>query len=146
GGEYELFYQPLTLAVKWGSDGHELMEKNREVNGQVAQARQGSSLYFKPALTFPTRSELGFCARLHPEDIIYNTNVPVIVPNEGLDIFHLLGLFNSSIIRYLLDTQSHRRSYSPGLIRRVIWQDTNSDTIAQVSAVALRAAATKASY
>src|SRR5262249_55453152 len=111
-----------------------------------AQARQGSIFYFRPALTFPTRSELGFCARLHPKDCIYSSNGPVIVPHEGVELAYLLGLFNSCIIRYLLDSQSHRRSYSPGLIRRINWQECSQAAMAIVRCAALDATFSKAGY
>ena len=95
------------------------MAKNYEVNKQVAQARQGSTFFFREAVTFPSRSELGFCARWQPAGAIYSSNAPVVMPNEQIEPFALLALLNATDIRRLVDKQAHRRSYSPGLIRRL---------------------------
>jgi hypothetical protein len=123
GGEYELFYQPLKLVVNWGEDGLELAEKNRTVNGQTAQARQGSSLYFRQGFTFPSRSELGFCARAFPEGAIFSSNGPAILRNGQISNYVLAALLNSTKVRSFIDVQSHRRSYSPGLLGRVPYRE-----------------------
>ena len=51
------YYSDQCMVVKWNKDGSEMSEKNREVNGQTAQARQGSDYYFRPGGTYSLRGQ-----------------------------------------------------------------------------------------
>lgn len=141
GGDYQLFVRPLQCLIMWGEGGQELQAKNRMVNGQTAQARQGSSLYFKPGITYISRSK-GFSPTVFPEGAIFSSNGPVIIPHSKCDPNFLLGLLCSSPVRAAVDAQAHRMSYSSGKLKRVrvpTLSDNEIQTIARASRETIRA-------
>ncbi|MEN9664762.1 MAG: system adenine-specific DNA-methyltransferase PglX, partial [Planctomycetota bacterium] len=131
--EFNLFYYPYDNLVKWAGNGDELAERNRRVNEQTAQARQGSSFYFRPGLSFSRRGEPTIAFRTYPADCAFSSNGAVVLPTEMKDADYLLGLLNSSWVRAAIHTQAHKFSYSVGHPKAIAWV---SPSIEQRTAVA----------
>ena len=119
--EFNLFYYSHFNVVKWNADGIELGERNRQVNGETAQARQGESFFFKPGISFSRRGEPSIAFRTHPASCMFSSNGPVVLPIDPHDAFYLLGLLNSSWIRAAIHTQAHKFSYTVGHVKAVTW-------------------------
>jgi hypothetical protein len=119
--EFNLFYYPYENLVKWNTNGDELAERNRQVNGQTAQARQGSTFYFRPGLSFSRRGEPTIAFRSHPAACAFSSNGAVVLPEEMADAIYLLGLLNSSWVRAAIHTQAHKFSYSVGHPKSIRW-------------------------
>jgi hypothetical protein len=119
--EFNLFYYPYDNLVKWAGNGDELAERNRQVNEQTAQARQGSSFYFKPGLSFSRRGEPTIAFRTYPADCAFSSNGAVVLPTDMRDAQYLLGFLNSSWVRAAIYTQAHKFSYSVGHPKSIAW-------------------------
>jgi hypothetical protein len=125
GGEYEPYFSPLHLAVKWNLDGREL-EAFGESVGNAARARQSSSFYFRQGLTYPARTTSGFSPRLLPSGVIFSHMGMSVFCNENVDPFFILGILLSPIAKSILElyvgigdaveSGSAARRYSTGVI------------------------------
>lgn len=123
GGDYAKYYTDIHLVINRYRNGQELAEVNRNLNGQVAQSRQGSTYYFKPGLTFTSRSGLGISVRALPSGSVISHNAPTIYPIKNMSNKFLLGWINSRLIKTLIEIQSSADYYTPGSVKMVPWID-----------------------
>jgi len=115
GGAYAVFYSDLPLLLNWGKDGSQVCEVNRQVNGQVAQARQASVHYYKSGGTYSRRCK-DFGVRVLPADFIIGEKGPAILPlNEHSPSF-VIGLMNARLFRALINLQANAKQYDTGII------------------------------
>ncbi|MEN6481107.1 MAG: hypothetical protein ABFD29_02895 [Anaerolineaceae bacterium] len=121
GGDYAKYYTDIHLVINRSNNGQELAEVNKNLNGQVAQSRQGSTYYFKPGLTFTSRSGLGISVRALPAGSVISHNAPTIYPINNISNQFLLGWVNSRLIKTLIEIQSSADYYTPGSVKMVPW-------------------------
>ena len=121
GGEYANYYTDVHLLVNRRDDGAELAEKNRQVNGQVAQSRQGHSYYYRPGCQYTGRSAKGFSARAIPAGCVMSSNAPLILTESDVSLTYILGWVNSRLIRSLIQVRAMSDDYVPGLVKRLPW-------------------------
>lgn len=126
GGEFAKYYAEVYLCVKRKQNGSELAAVNMMRNGQVAQSRQGSSYYYRPGLTFTSRSSKGFSVRALPAGCVISHNAPTIYPAGQASNEYLLGWANSRLIRMLAEVQASASYYTPGSIKELPWIDPDS--------------------
>ena len=119
--EFNLFYYPYENLVKWNKGGNELAERNKQVNGQTAQARQGSAFYFQPGISFSRRGEPSIAFRVHPSGCLFSSNGAVVLPSKMDFSLYILGFLNSSWVRTAIHTQAHKFSYSVGHTKSIKW-------------------------
>jgi len=127
GGEYAKYYTDVHLLVNRRNDGEELAEANRRLNGQTAQSRQGSKHYYKPGLTFTSRSARGFTVRVLPADCIISHNAPSIYGNEDENNAYLIAWLNSRTIRTLVELQANATYYTPGSVKDLPWIEPDEE-------------------
>ena len=120
GGFYAKYYTDIHLVINRFRDGYELAEVNRIVNGQVAQSRQGSDYYYRPGLTFTSRS-IGISVRALPLGSVISHNAPTIYAQKNISNNYLLGWINSRLIKTLIEIQSSVDYYTPGSVKMVPW-------------------------
>ena len=142
---FETFVSPPTLLVKWNRDGRELQAYNFVVNGQTAQARQGSRSYFRPGVSYMWRSER-FCPRLMPRDCVFSHTAPVVLPKDEHDIFYILGWLASELIRSLIECQSHSNAFTPGIIKSLPFCAPPSEVREEIANTAQSCVQAKASF
>jgi hypothetical protein len=131
------FYHPYEIVTKWNGDGAELCERNRQVNGQVAQARQGSSHYFKPGIVFSRRSRPSIAFRVHPSGCVFSSVCGVVFPaSEGTTLF-LMGVLNSRFVRAAIHTLT-TYSYTVGHIRAILAPRQEEHAVSKISALTAR--------
>jgi len=122
GGEYAKYYSDLHLLVKWNGGGEELSEVNRQVNGQVAQARQASDYYRKHGATYSKRSVKGFSARALPSGCVIGTKGPAVLSESDVEPSYIVGWLNCSLIISLIHVQANAYEFNTGIIKRLPWR------------------------
>ena len=122
GGEFARYYSDLSLLVFWRSDGRELAEENRKVNGQVAQSRQASEYYRRPGGTYSKRSAKGFSCRALPAGCIIGTKGPAVLSESDVSPAYIIGWLNSRLIRSLIHFQANAYEFNTGIVKRLPWK------------------------
>ncbi len=139
--EFSLYYYPPRIVVKWENEGLEVCATNERVNGQVAQARQGSDHYGRPGLVFSRRSSPSICFRVHYSESSFASNTGVVLPHNDADLPLLAAVLNSTVARAAVRSLSNRDSYTVGHIKRLVWPsiDTDRSSIEAAALTLLRA-------
>ena len=119
--EFSLYYYPTKIVTKWNGTGKELCARNEIVNGQTAQARQGSSFYDRQGLVFSRRSSPSIAIRVHPSGASFASNSGVLIPRSGTSPLLLSAVVNSVVARAAVNSLSNRDSYTVGHIRALKW-------------------------
>ena len=146
GGEFARYYSDLPLLICWRSDGRELAEENRRVNGQVAQSRQASEYYRRPGATYSKRSAKGFSCRALPAGCIIGTKGPAVLSESDASPAYILGWLNSRLIRSLIHIQANAYEFNTGIVKRLPWKYVESpDQLADAVRQAILAMRRKAS-
>jgi hypothetical protein len=125
GGEYANFYTDVHLLVNRASDGAELAEVNRLVNGQVAQSRQASSYYYRPGCQYSGRSQKGFSARAIPSGCVMNSGSPMVLSESPTSVSYLLGWLSSRLVKSLIEMQAIDMGFPPGVLKTLPWIEPN---------------------
>ncbi len=137
GGSYAVFYSDLPLLLNWEQDGSQVCEVNRQVNGQVAQARQASVHYYKPGGTYSRRCK-DFGVRVLPADFVIGEKGPAILPlNEHSPSF-VVGLMNARLFRALINLQANAKQYDTGLVESCPLAEFDKETIIDIENAAAR--------
>ena len=111
GGDFCRFYSDVSLVVHWTTDSIEEIKKSGVI--------RNPTYYFKPALTWPRRTQRGFNLRIMPRGCVFADKGPVIFPARERDNWFLLGLANSSPAEYLLKELMSFGSWEVGVIKRL---------------------------
>ena len=123
GGDFSTYYGQIPLLIKWENDGAEISQKNIEVNGQTAQARQASSYYFRKGATYSRKSK-GFGVRVMPQGCIFGEKGPAIFSESNMPVEYVVGWLNTRFIRRLVELQANKSQYDTGSICRLPWRLT----------------------
>ena len=132
--DFAMYFYPSSVVVNWANGGAEVCARNERVNGQVAQARQGSTHYGRPGLVFSRRSAPSISFRCHPAGASFASNTGVVLPNDGVDVFQLAGVLNSGPYRAAVNSIANN-SYTVGHIKKLGWP-TDSDALSEVGLIA----------
>lgn len=119
GGEYSQFYADLHLVVNWERDGQEMKEWAAPLYNNSGWSRiiKSTDFYFRPGLTWPLRSQVGFNVRAYPAGSTFGHKGPVgFISPQMLIAF--LGLMNSEVFQTLVSLQMAFGSYEVGVIQR----------------------------
>lgn len=141
--EFSLYYYPPQVLVNWARDGQEVCARNEQVNGQSAQARQGSTHYGRSGVVFARRSSPSIAFRAHPAGCAFASNTGVVLPHDGIAPVLLLAVLNSSAIRAAVVSLSNRDSYTVGHVKRIRWPEIGPSDLEELSEKALRILAHK---
>lgn len=116
GGEFRRYYADQHLVMRWD-------EKLGGYPGFLGTVHRplerpaSCDHFFRPGLTYSTRSQRGFSLRVLPADTIFHAKGPgVFVPGDQRLV--MLGLLNSSAYSSLLNLQVSFGSYEVGIIQR----------------------------
>ena len=125
GGDFAKYYTDVHLVINREKDGLELAAVNQNVNGQIAQSRQGSTYYYRPGLTFTSRSARGLSIRALPSGCVISHNSPTIYALGEISNGYLLGWINSRLICTLIQMQASADYFTPGSVKMVPWTKPN---------------------
>jgi hypothetical protein len=110
GGAYSPYYADLHLVVNWERDGE-------EVRGFDRAFIRNESFYFRPGLTWPLRTPLGFNMRAYPAGAIFGHKGPVAFVHQD-DLASYLALANSRAFGMVISLQMAFGSYEVGVVQR----------------------------
>jgi hypothetical protein len=103
GGEYQPYYSPTPLLLNWESNGEELRAFEKDRHGTDAQVIQSISLWWKPGITYPRVTSVGFGPRAMPKGHIFGSESISIFPQKDSHLLPLLGLLCSSWAEDLIE-------------------------------------------
>ena len=116
GGGFRRYYSDVHLVVDWD----EVNGTFRGFEGTVHRPLKrpaSADHFFRAGLTYSSRTQLAFSARILPEGTIFHAKGPgVFVPVA--DRYPILGLMNSKVFQALLKLQMAFGSYEVGVIQR----------------------------
>lgn len=96
GGDYKPGFSSPKLVQNWHANGREIRAKSVSERRTEAQVIQSSKYWFRPSLSYPYTSSVGFGPRLFFADTIISTDSVAIVPHDLTDRNWLLGVLLSS--------------------------------------------------
>jgi hypothetical protein len=120
GGAFSPYYYDVHLLVDWENDGERIKKLCRERGESPSRYVRSESLYFRPGLTWPRRTQKGLNVRALPADCIFaDKGAAAFVPNNDPDDFlALLAVMNSLPFQMLVELQMAFGSYEVGVIQR----------------------------
>ena len=131
GGEFSPYYADVFLCVNWDSSG-------REVYAFDKSFPRNEKFYFRPGLTWPLRTQIGFGIRAMPASCVFGHKGPAaFVENDSPDqLLAILAITASSTFRYLVELQMAFGSYEVGVIQRtpvLTFPPTDADDLARLA-------------
>lgn len=125
GGAQSKFYADIFLVVRWGEDGRDIKEwKTDQLRlGNITANNSrcwNESHYFRPGITWPSRTQSGLGMRAMPSGSIFAHKGPAafVERDEPESLLALLAITTSSIFRFCVDLQMAFGSYEVGVIQR----------------------------
>ena len=123
GGAYSRYQSNIHLLANTKSGLAESCAINIQKNGTDAQARQASTYWRRPGITYSTRSQKGFSARVMPTGCMFTGQGPLVVSETSTPNEYILGWLNSKFITGLLEIQANDGKFLTGLIKTLPWKD-----------------------
>jgi hypothetical protein len=126
--------------VNWERDGEEMKAWADPLYGNSGWSRiiKSVDFYFRPGLTWPLRTQLGFNMRAYPRGAIFGHKGPVACVHE-VELPCYLGLANSSTLSLLISLQMAFGSYEVGVIQRTPVPDSSGQNGKRLGELALSA-------
>jgi len=116
GGEFRRYYADIHLVVDWDEPEGTFRGFEGTVHRPLKRPASADH-FFKAGLTYSSRTQLAFSARILPEGTIFHAKGPgVFVPIQ--DRYPILGLMNSRVFQALLKLQMAFGSYEVGVVQR----------------------------
>jgi hypothetical protein len=119
GGSFARFYFDFQLLLDWYRDGAAVKAAAGARYGSVTRIIQAQGFYGLGGLTYPRRSQRGFCVRALPsEDIFTDKGVSIsLIDNSNKSLW--LGILNSTLIAACVEMQSGSAAYEAGYVQRL---------------------------
>lgn len=142
GGEYSPYYGDIHLVVEWEEDGRRIRETGRDARVQNTQ------YYFRPGLTWPSRTVSAFAPQALPEGAVFSPRGPLCVPMKSSEALGLLAWLSSRVVRFQVEASAPAgeetktggtaaRDYTVGMIQNMPWPAAlgHDDDICQLCAL-----------
>ncbi len=116
GGAFCRYHADIHLLIDWD-------DKNRTFRGfegtlhRPMKKPASVDHFFRRGITYSSRTQIGFSARILPAECIFHAKGPGVFPNPGEE-YAVLAVMNSRIYQALLDIQISFGSYEIGVINR----------------------------
>ena len=115
GGAFERFYFDTHLVVDWSDASKAKYHRLRE-----------QELYFREGITWPYRSQKGFCPRRLDGRGIHSHVGHSAFPTDLNATWYLLAVFSSTLFEWVLETFSAFGKYEIGMIKAMPIPEPNS--------------------
>lgn len=140
GGAYSPFYDAIYLTVNWFGNGYELKRYVEQTVGSASRKIQAPEFYFRPGITWPSRTQSGFAPRALPHGCVFDTKGnSAFIPGDDLEeILAFLSLFLSSTFRSLVNLQMSFGAFEVGVIQRTPIPPLDEQARESLSALARR--------
>ncbi len=112
GGKGFRWYGNREFVINWQNNGDEL-KNNFLDHGKLRSRIQNLSYNFRPALSWSLISEQNFAVRAYDESFIFGSAGPSCFTTEK-NYYYLLGLLNSCVAKYILNTLNPSMNYNIG--------------------------------
>ena len=106
GGAFQRFYFDTDLVVDWSDISKAKYHRLRQ-----------EDLYFREGITWPYRSQRGFCPRLLDGRGVHSHVGHSAFPKRLDDTWYLLAVFSSDVFEWVLETFSAFGKYEIGMIK-----------------------------
>ncbi|MFX1250429.1 MAG: BREX-1 system adenine-specific DNA-methyltransferase PglX [Promethearchaeota archaeon] len=115
GGYYAPFYRPLIEVVNWENNGAEIRNfvypSGHKNAGKLRSRPQNRGYYFREGITWGKRTDILNLQYL-PQGCIFSIEGQAAFFNNPEDIWYALGLLNSDLMVYVLNTFCGQHKYS----------------------------------
>jgi len=115
GGEFSRFYADVHLVIDWRAE-------RRDALKAVGNGLPSLEHYFRPGLTWP-RAGGSFSLRMLPLGCVFADKGPVVFPNSEDDTHFLLGVANSAVAEYIMQSLTSRGKmggrWGVGIVKRL---------------------------
>ena len=118
GGEYRKWSTDDIMIVNWKNDGEEI-RNFRNKSGKIASRPQNTQRYFKRGLTWNKLSTVHFAVKYKKEGYIFDDTSRSAFPQEGIELFYLVGVLCSCISSHYLEALNPTMSFTNGDIIRI---------------------------
>jgi len=135
GGDYSRFYFDADLVIDWSEPARRSFHRLRD-----------ESIYFKPGLTWPRRTQKGFNLRKLPSGCVFSDKGPAIFFRELTFERHFLAVANSTLAEWILQALTSFGSWELTAIRRFPLATGTSDVRLRLGDLADGIHDTKASW
>jgi len=116
GGEFRKWYGNIELVVNWENDGEELLELAASKYGSPTRTIKSISEYFKSSISWSKISSSNLAMRFYPPGFLFDVAGCSIFANNHSDLFYLLGITNTKVVRKLLSLMSPTLNFEAGQI------------------------------
>ena len=118
GGEYRKWSTDDVMIVNWKNDGKEI-RNFRNKSGKIASRAQNTQRYFKRGLTWNKLSTSHFAVKYKKEGYIFDDTSRSAFPQEGIELFYLIGVLCSCVSPHYLEVLNPTMSFTNGDIIRI---------------------------
>ena len=132
GGDYERYFADLHFLIDWEDEGQKIKQYAIEAVGSVSKWIFNEKYYFRPGITFPNSSAIGFSARCLPADSIISVKGQGVFPIRKHDIPFCLALLNSSLSHAFLCILNPGKDVQAGDIKILPFGAPRADVTLQV--------------
>lgn len=141
GGAFSPHYADVQLTLKWAERGVQVKAFVSAKVGSASRTIQATDYYFRPGLTWPLRTQIGFGIRAMPAGCIFGHKGPAaFVDGDDPDqLLALLAITTSSTFCFLVELQMAFGSYEVGVIQRTPVPNLSSSDVTLLASLARRA-------
>lgn len=115
GGDYRKWYGNYEFMINWESSGEEIHEFHDLPLDYNGAPMRGKKHYFQNALSWGRISTSNFSVRYDDQQSVFDSAAPSIMGNET-NLIYCLGILNSSVAEYLLNSLSPTINYRLGVV------------------------------
>lgn len=120
GGEFQPFFSPSCIFVRWSRSGAQLRAMNIAAHGGDSQVMQASKYWGKAGICFNHVSSVGFSPRVLPKGTIFSSESISIFLREGGDIDERESREKYlAILAFLCSTAAQELVYVFGRVRKI---------------------------
>ncbi|MGI6752585.1 MAG: BREX-1 system adenine-specific DNA-methyltransferase PglX [Anaerovoracaceae bacterium] len=118
GGDFRKWATNNEYVVNWEKDGQEI-RNHRNAAGKLAARPQNAQFYFKRGLTWNKLSSSRFSVKYKEKGSIYDDTSRSAFPNEGSNLYNILGLLCSCVSFEYLKALNPTMSFTNSDIERI---------------------------
>lgn len=135
GGHFSKYYSDIDLVADWDDKEGTFQGFFGTVHRPLKRPAS-ADYFFKSGITYSSRTQLAFSARVLPGNSIFHAKGPGIFAPAGQRA-SVLGIMNSLLFQRLLELQMTFGSYEVGVIQRTPVPDLTGQEGAQLARLAL---------
>lgn len=120
GGPYNKWYGNFWVRINWKNNGQEIKDNPKSI-------LRSSEFFFKEGITYSASGSKGVSFRYLPEGGIADVGGSCIFPHNMNDVYSLLAVLNSPLIRYISDCLNPTVNIQVGDMQRfpIVLEDEN---------------------